>query len=272
MAVDAARVLRVVGTYHGGTGSVVEAITPTGDVWTFNHLADRLLPLTRVELHDLRVQRALRHARSTSERHHTPPEGFTQATLWEARLSDLQRLREVRGSGQPLPDFRDRWLFVAGVAMSWLALPIVLQRELHALAHEVGGWTEAKTRSKLHAIFRTAHEAAAGRKVEWEGLKIDPRYRLKNQTIIEWLEITAEEEREMRTLISGDERRRRDKEEKRQERRDAGAMTREEYEGRAQVRRLEAHRMAAEGLRTQEIARTLGVSIHSVRSYLYRDV
>jgi hypothetical protein len=29
-----------------------------------------------------------------------------------------------------MPDFRDRWLFVAGVGMSWLAISPVLQREL----------------------------------------------------------------------------------------------------------------------------------------------
>jgi hypothetical protein len=53
--------------------------------------------------------------------------------------------------------------------------------------------------------------------VEWRGLEIDPRYRLKNQTIIEALEITAEEERELKTIISDDERRRRDRERKQPE-------------------------------------------------------
>jgi hypothetical protein len=115
------------------------------------------------------------------------PRKFTSATLWEARLSDLQRLKALRWFGDPMPDFRDRWLFVAGVGMSWLAVPQVLRRELFALAREVGGWTERETRSKLHAIFRTAHEAAAGRRVEWQGLEIDPRYRMRNQTTIEAL-------------------------------------------------------------------------------------
>ncbi len=108
--------------------------------------------------------------------------------------------------------------------MSWLAIPPVLQRELFALAREVGGWTEARTRSKLHAIFRTAHDAAAGKKVEWRGLEIDPRYRLKNQTIIEALEMIAEEEREMKTIVSDGERRRRDRERDEKRRREAGAM------------------------------------------------
>jgi hypothetical protein len=74
-----------------------------------------------------------------------------------------------------MPDFRDRWMFLSGVGMSWLAVPAVLQRELFALARQVGGWTEGHTRSKLHAVFSTAREAALGRIVEYAGMKFDPR-------------------------------------------------------------------------------------------------
>jgi hypothetical protein len=256
---DAARVLRVIGTRHRQAQLPVEALTPVGEIKNFETLAKEILPVERSKLYDLRVQRALRSTTKDTERLVRPPEGFTKATLWEARLSDLQRLRELRWFGQPLPDFRDRWLFLAGVAMSWLAIPSVLRRELYALAEEVGGWSEGRARSKLHAVFRTAEEAAQGKKVKWEGLEIDPRYRLKNQTIIDILEITPEEEREMKTIISDEERRRRDKEEKRERRREAGGMTRKEYEGRAAERRAEARRMAAQGMSVRQIGKRLGI-------------
>ena len=169
-----------------------------------------------------------------------------------------------------MADYRERWMFLSGVAMSWLAVPAVLQRELYALAYQAGGWTDGHTLSKLQAVFRTAHAAARGEKVQYAGVEVDPRYRFKNQTIIDLLEITGDEEREMRTVISDDERRRRDREEKKDKRREAGRMSREMYEGRAADRRSEARRMASEGLHAEEIAKTLGVSIHSVRRYLYR--
>ena len=57
---------------------------------------------------------------------------------------------------------------------------------------------------------------------------MDPRYRFSNQRIIEELEITGEEEREMRTIISDDERRRRDRERDEKRRREAGAMFRDQ--------------------------------------------
>lgn len=188
--------------------------------------------------------------------------GGVAATLWEARLTDLQTLRELRWFGEPMPDFRDRWMFVAGVGMSWLAVPVVLQRELFALAREVGGWTEGKTRSKMQAVFSRSRAAAAGERVEWAGVDWDPRYRLKNQTIIDWLEITPEEERRFKTIISDDERRRRDRERKNPE------MTRREYETRAAKRRAEARRLADEGLRSGQIAERLGISKSSVQKAL----
>jgi hypothetical protein len=269
-AIDAARVLRVVGTIHSTAGVMVETLAPVGEVMGFEDLAEKILPLDRAKLRDLRVQRALRASSKPPERLQAPPEGFTKATLWEARLSDLQRLREMRFMDAQMADYRDRWMFLSGVAMSWIAIPAVLQRELYALARQAGGWTEGHTRSKMQAVFRTAHQAARGERVQYAGVEVDPRYRFKNQTIIELLEITAEEEREMRTVISDDERRRRDRQEKKVRRQEAGAMDREEYEGRARDRRSEARRMASEGVHADEIAKTLGVSIHSVRSYLYR--
>jgi hypothetical protein len=75
---------------------------------------------------------------------------------------------------------------------------------------------------------------------------------MRNQTIIEALEITPEEEREMTTLISDDERRCRDRQRKNPE------MSRQEYEGRAADRRSQARRMAAEGVSRQQIARLWG--------------
>jgi DNA-binding NarL/FixJ family response regulator len=104
-----------------------------------------------------------------------------------------------------------------------------------------------------------AHAAARGERVEWAGLEWDPRYRLKNQTIIELLEITAEEERELKTIISDSERRRRDRERKDPE------MTREEYLVRAAKRRAQARSLAAEGLQTKDIAERLGISKRTVQ-------
>jgi len=262
---DAARVLRVVGTRHRRAGVQVEALTTTRESRPFEELADAILPFTRAELHDLRVQKALRRSQKPLW---TPPKDFTQATLWEARLSDLQALRRLRWFGEPMPDFRDRWLFLAGVAMSWISPPEVLRRELHALADEVGGWTPGRTDSKMHAIFRTAREHQTGKRVEWDGVKLSPRYKFRNRTILDWLEITPDEERHLKTVISDEERRRRDRERDERRRREAGAMTREQYESRAHERRLGVLELREKGFSKPRIADELGVSLSTVKRAL----
>lgn len=262
-ATDAARVLRMVGTTN--QDAPVYSLRPVGDVYEFNKLADQVLPMTQAEIHDLRVQRALRAnsraSRKPEKSPQAPPEGFTAGTLWEARLTDLQRLRELRFMDAQMTDYRHRWLFVAGVGMSWLASsPQAMRRELLELAAEAGSWSEQQAGGKLSSVVHRMGKAFAGERIEWRGEMIDPRYRLTNQRIIEWLEIDASEESHMRTLICPDERRRRDRERKEPE------MSRGQYEGRAAHRREEANRMAADGLGATEIGRRLKVS----RQHVYK--
>ncbi len=267
-ALDAARVLRLIGTRHSRASVTVEALTPPGAVWQFDGLADEILPYTRAEIADFRIKRAARAAKRSPN---GPLAGtcaeFNIGTLWESRLTDLQTLRRIRWFGDLPSGERDSWMFLAGNAMSYLVPPERLERELFALAREVAGWHDWESRSRMHSIFTRAHMAARGERVTWEGVEVDPRYRFRSETIIELLGITAEEQRALRVLISPAEKgRRRD-----EKRRRAGMMNRKEYEGRAAWRRSEARRMySEEGRSVPEIASALGVSVHSVNSYVFR--
>src|SRR3712207_9485073 len=107
----------------------------------------------------------------------------------------------------------------------------------------------------MQAVFRTAHQAARGERVEYAGVAVDPRYRFRNQTIIDLLEITPDEEQELQTIISDTERRRRERERQKSLRREAGAMSRKEYLARAAKRRADARRLATEGFSLRQIAK-----------------
>lgn len=72
----------MVGTRHRRAGTTVEALTTARDVEPFDELADRILPFTRAELHDMRVQKALRRS---------------QKPLWTRRRTSPRRL-----SGRPV--------------------------------------------------------------------------------------------------------------------------------------------------------------------------
>jgi hypothetical protein len=268
-ALDAARVLRLAGTRNSKSGAVVEQIAPAGEVWNFDDLAEEILPYSREELYDLRIQRAARDARKPRESRQRPPQGFTQTTLWEGRLGDLQKLRALRWfEGDLPPGQRDHWMFLAGVAMSWIAVPQVLRRELWELSKEAATWNDAESGKRLSAIMKRAHMAAKGERVEWNGIQIDPRYRFKNSTIIELLEIEDWEQEEMSVIISSDEARKRHREREKERRREAGAMERSEYLGMASHNRREAVRLRQEGRKVREIADTLKLSSDHVKTIL----
>lgn len=160
-------------------------------------------------------------------------------------------------------------MFVAGVAMSWIAQPVVLERELWYLARQVGSWDTKEAKSRLCTVMARARAAARGEKVEWCGQEVDPRYRLRTSTIINWLGITPEEQRHMSSLIGPEIRRERERQRWHRRREAAGGLSREEYLAQADERRREAHRLRGEGLTQREIAKVLGVTQQAV-SYLLR--
>jgi len=277
MAKSASQVLRLAGTYNSNSGALVESIWENlDDVWEFGELADEILPLTSEELEaqraQRRAQRATRDAGRRPERQGADAKRFNPATLAEARMRDLRRLLEIRGRDKLPPGQRDPWMFVAGVMLSYLVEPRALEREIIALGREYAGWSEGETKSRMHTVIDKAQAAAAGGKVQWKGHLRHPRYWLTNQSIIDRLEITPEEERHLETIISEDTRRERDRERKERARRSQGAQPRDGYiasarEGRQHTRR-EAQKLRNEGRSFREIGRVLNISHTQVRRLL----
>jgi hypothetical protein len=234
LATDAARVLRLIGTRNSRSDTLVEAILPVGDVWDFDLLADEILPKSRTELEALRLERTKRRAVGQGSTPRSRPAlWFTDASLWELRLAELQRLREHRWFGM-LPDGqRNFWMLLAGVAISYLVPATVVRREIVALANEVTGgrWHERETRARMSSVIARAEQAARGEKVEYGGKLVDPRYRFRTSTIIETLGITEAEMRAcgFRHLMSPDLSREMDQQRWHDRRAAAGGVSRPEY-------------------------------------------
>jgi len=269
LARDAARVLRLVGSRNSKSGTIVEAIWEEhGEaIWEFGDLADEILPLSRRELEERRAYRsenqdkiASKDSRSTSKSRDDIEKRFTAATLALGRLGDLQRLLRLRGYDKLPPGQRDPWMFVAATSMACLVEPPFLEREILLLGKENAGWDEGETRPRMQAVISRVHAASMGDKVEWNGQQRDPRYWLKNKTIIDMLAITPSEEKEMEVLISKDTKRQRDRERKERERRAQGAKPRHEYLGEAREKRSLALGLRQQGMTLREIGKTLGVS------------
>src|SRR5215216_668047 len=251
---DAARVLRLVGSRNSKSGTTVEAIWEDfGEViWGFSDLTDEILPLSREQLEERRARRrqeqreklASNDARRASEDREDVQKRFTQYSLALGRLSDLQLLLKLRGLDKLPAGHRDPWMFAAATSLAYLVGADTLERELIVLGKENAGWSEAETRSRMSAVIARAQDASVGDKVVWQGQQTDPRYRLKNQTI-----------------ISGETKRHRDRERKELQRRARGARPRDEYLAKAREKQALAKDLRRrQGMSFREIGKNLGIS------------
>jgi len=268
-AKDAARVLRLVGSRNSKSGTIVEAVWEEhGEAtWEFGDLADEILPLSRRELEERRTNRsenqdklASKDSTRASKSRDNLEKRFTAATLALGRLGDLQRLLMLREYVKLPPGQRDHWMFVAATSLAKLVEPQFLEREILILGRDYAGWSEAETRSRMQSVIARAHAASMGGKVEWKGQQRDPRFLLKNQTIIDMLGITPSEEKEMQVLLSKDTKRQRDRERKERERRAQGAKSRKEYEAEAREKRRVALELHNQGMSLRKIGKTLRTS------------
>lgn len=259
---DAARVLRLAGTLNTRPvpPALVRCLYPELGppvTYGFDELCEWVLPWSRPE--------RPREERSPAKRR-TPilrlVRGRSAAQLWTDRLGDLRHLRFQRWLGPLPPGQRDVWLFVAACALAWIAPPAKVRREVRTLAAEAigGAWAPGAVDELMGSALRRAEAAGRGETVTWCGVEVDPRYRFRTATILEWLEITADEQRALRTLLGEEERARRWSEHQAERGARGGLMSgerRREATRERDARILELH---AAGVSQRAIAECLGLS------------
>ena len=270
-ALDAARVFRVIGSENAKSASCVRPTWISSDDfsklerWGFDNLADEILPFTRNEL------RALRCVRDANKKQNKtilqPKRKLTKATLWETRLSDLQKLRRLRGGALPEGN-RDEWLFLATIAMSWLVPSFVLEREAYALALECATWSKPEAKSRLSAVIRRAKQAEDGAKIEFNNRSFDPRYYFRDETIIDRLGIGESEMRSanLRCLVTHGIKRERKRDFMREKR------GYQENQRNKSIELFEVHKLRIAGFTQAEIAREVGISQQKVSRLLKRKI
>jgi hypothetical protein len=116
---------------------MVRVLGGNGHEWKFDVLADEILPLTRTELHDLRIQRAINDTKQEAKPKPTSRRHQTLSNLWAVRLTDINTLIQLRypENGQIPNGERDAYIFLTAVCMSWLSSePQVLEQEITRFA------------------------------------------------------------------------------------------------------------------------------------------
>lgn len=273
MARDASRVLRLVETVNSRSGCYCHVVHVTQGFdgqpkrYPFDAFADLLLPFTRAELSARREALAAQAVERSEKLLKSSASVLTLDTLNWGRLLDLRALVALRGG----IDEGMRMLMLA-YQMNFLAL----SRQVTTKSFFIEALQVAKAidptwsfhTTDLSSIIGKFKEALAGKTVLFAGRKYSPLYTPKNDTLINLFQITDEEQRRMKTIISSEIKKERKLEAQEQKRRQDGVMAREDYEDRANARQAQALELARSGMKVKDIAKVLGVSRQSVNNYL----
>ena len=269
---SASQVLRLVQTVNTKSGERVRVLhveEMDGEPlrYDFERLAEAVLPWTRRELEALRTRRALKKAGQQELRllrgGREGPARFSVRGLAWARLQDLRTLQRLRG-GMVKEGLREETLFWSLLFMlaSGVTTPRQMFYEAQALAPEFNSgfvWNREWRDSDLSTLYRRAkHE------MEHPGDRTRGLYWIGNTRLIETFQITPDEERQMRTIISRDEKRRRNAAQHRDARRPGVEIRAQARADRDQVIRREA----AEGFSQRELAIRHGLSRGGIRRIL----
>ena len=291
-AVDVSRVLRLVGSVNTKNGETVRLLHQeerdgTAITYDFEMFGDEVLEFTTsqirafrnaskaksAELRILSHEKARRQASQIAQEARSGNQrGFCVEDWCWGVVEDLRLLAEIRhggtvpfcddGGGKVGPD-----LF-GHIGACHLAR-VIPQAQLW---DEVQQWGRIilpasyvngpEFKRHCSTLLHQARQALAGETVQRHGKSVTPIYRYSPATIIERLEITSDEMRQMTRLIDKDEKRRRDRDKWRG---DHTGQTREEYEGRAEIQRGQAREMKARGMTNLAISYELNVSEEWVR-------
>lgn len=235
-AKDASRVLRLVETVNSKSGEICRVVHvengPDGQPvrYNFEYLAEMLLPVARWTIEQQRQERAERRQLKLLPGAKTDNlRGFSGRQLAWHRLEDLRKLATLRGGvseGERMQHlfWRLNFLLLSGATHS-----SQMYYEAKALAGELApAW--AYRDKELMTLYSKAKAYEKGEKISFGGREYAPLYTPKNDTLINLFQITDDEQAQLRTVISKDMAKGRDRARKEAARRAAGAVDRETYE------------------------------------------
>ena len=268
-AKDATRVLRIVGSVNSRNGATVTA-WETGDSIAFEQL-ERLvlthalpakprlvLVANNADLHS--IEQRVSTATPAQRRQY-----LVAYQLAHDRMADYATIARLRGSPR-VRDYRHRLLYCLAVSGAWFWSDVEqAERELLTFARShFADATRYKVRTMQTVLDRMEQGMQGKVRVLFNGASHDPRYRMRNATIIATLDLSPGEQRELKTIIDKPER-----ENRRAARRREAGMTC--YAERT-TKRLQAILAGLDrGLTHKAIAEQLGITRQAVGVLLKRQ-
>lgn len=231
-ALDAARVLRVIGSYNTKSNSNVSVIEYNDVRYSLKYLKDEYLP--KVE----------KKSKGKKEWKGKRVFLYNEFSLYKARLNDLQKLVELRNFD--VEGKREIILFL----YRYYATLCEGEEEAESLTEEFN----SKFLKPLSANeLRSTKSNYIG------------KYNYKNSTLVDLLEITDYEMKSMTTIISKDEKYDRNNQKRRAKRRNSEGLTKREQQKREKL--INVLRGILNNKTNKEIADKLNISLRMVQVY-----
>jgi DNA-binding CsgD family transcriptional regulator len=273
--VDVTRVLRVVGTTNPlaaeGRKSVTGEVLNPGR-YDFDWLCDQIVELPRAEIRDIRAARANKDAQARAESRAAGKVAGSIYQVWYHRYTDLIKIADAHWFGGVPQGHRNSMLFMMATSLSWFTRSEALNDEILAVArHHMPSFSVAEIQSTVSSVIKRATDAADGKRYEWNGEKIDPRYRFTSARIWEQMKdlVLAHPELvgQLRAIVPPEVRTER--------RKIADAGRNRVAEGRYEARRAQTYeerrnrvlKLLVQGQSTDQIAAEIGITPQAVRQY-----
>jgi len=263
-AVDMARVLRICRTINSKNERPVEIVYLGGTesepvTYNFDAFVAGLLPVT------------VPHVHHKPHAHHNPVAGQTRPARWGREswhwtvLEDIRRLAALRYPGGIVPEgLRNTFAHLAACQLARVVPAHVLAREVRAIA---GSFLPPDfAAAELPRMSAALIERMGGELVTFAGRgRQTPVWGYSKQRMMELLGVEPAEEREMRALISADEKGRRHEEKRVARRRAEGVVERAEYVADAAGRRVRVAELRSRSASYRAIAGELGIAESEAR-------
>ena len=213
------------------------------------------------EIRDLRVQAAKKGKKA--------PREFS-GSIYERWYKVYQDLLLIARHHREIPiGYRDEWLFLAAVALSWFTRAESLENEIvHAAQTYTPGLKSSEVKKVSKLVCKKAEAAASGKKVKWNGRDVDPRYHLRRATLYRLLKGLIPDDLLPRLRAVIPDRLASERKKERDQARYEDHYTGDGVRVSNEDKRASARLMSARGCSQREIAKELGVSKTTVFKWL----
>jgi len=232
MAIDPTRVLRLIGSTNTKSGTKVEIIDTHEYIYRLKEIQEEYLP-------------ELTPSKKTKGRPRKIVSLFNEFSLYHARILDITKLCELRD--WELKGFREIVLFLYRY---WTCCFTEDPEEALESAIELNSkFKQPLSQQEVIRNTRSAEKASRSESKE---------YKYKNSTLIELLHITAEEQKQLQTIIGTQEKYNRNNLRRRKERKDRKTLTQREQSKKDKVKAsIELYNL---GFKQVDIAKALNIS------------